>query len=216
MLSLQFHGIYSLSRQQFFCVVLRLMKWLIMLNKNGEFVKHKMSPSNVFVKHQIPQSSNIFRMHDYFMKGFLISWAFLCEGHGKGHLVENDVHWFSICRQLRKFKKEAQGHKVNNVVGSILTQGTWRKTNAKYESPMSNSSKIIVKVKSFALMCQIWELYVHWLKGFRQLKYFFSSPEQSSGWAFVILECPSSVVRRVSCVVRRPSSTILLLPLYSP
>ena len=29
----------------------------------------------------------------------------------------------------------------------------------------------------------------------------FSSPEQSSGWAFVILECPSSVVRRASCVV---------------
>ena len=29
----------------------------------------------------------------------------------------------------------------------------------------------------------------------------FSSPEQSSGWAFVILECTSSVVRRSLCVV---------------
>ena len=33
-----------------------------------------------------------------------------------------------------------------------------------------------------------------------ELERVFSSPEQSSGWAFVILECPSSVVRRPSCV----------------
>ena len=36
----------------------------------------------------------------------------------------------------------------------------------------------------------------------------FSSPEQSSGLAFVILECPSSVVRRSSCVIRRSSCVV--------